>query len=204
MAPYMAADFVGSSFLQGHKILPDVWSSIPIQCMIFATTGYTALYVAFHVYAYIQKRSPALKSVAFEPALADGAKMPSHSSSFQCSFPLGSLGRWDDLLSVNRDFAADTEVRQVLKRKQDTSSTRIVEGVIGQWTFFRASVAVIKAEHVAKVFRSSTSRTLDPPILNTIGLRHFKKFFGSKSVGVSEGKVWKAGRKGKTKYADAK
>jgi cytochrome P450 len=44
------------------------------------------------------------------------------------------------------------------------------------------------------VLRSSVSRKLRPAILNAVGLRHFRRFFGLSSVGVAEGAVWKRGR----------
>lgn len=62
-------------------------------------------------------------------------------------------------------------------------------------TFYKPSVAVVDARAVAKVFRSSSSRQLQPPLLGTIGMVHIKQFFGNQSVGVTEGTQWKTSRK---------
>jgi len=97
------------------------------------------------------------------------------------SFPLGSLGYWNDLLKANKIILEDAGSKGNL---------------VSQWLFHKEGFAVIRAEHVGAVLRSSTSRlSISPHWLQFVALYHIKNFMGANSVGVSEGKEWKDQRK---------
>ena len=132
--------------------------------------GVAVAYAIFHLMVWLNRlANPNL------PDCAGGAQ-----------FPLGSLASWRDLLQANRNILDETS---------RNGPSRRAGGVLAQWTFFSQSVAVVSARHVDAVLRSSVSRAMRPNFLNTVGLRHFKQFFGPRSVGVTEGNVWAAGRK---------
>ena len=92
------------------------------------------------------------------------------------AFPLGSLGRWEDLLALNKQIELDS---------REPSPKGVVQGVVGQFTFYQQSAVVVDAAHVEAIFRSSTSRKMSPDILYHVGMWHIRKFFGPMSVGVA-------------------
>ena len=106
-------------------------------------------------------------------------------------FPLGSLGAWDDLLALNK---------RICRRTAEPVPAGVVPGVFLQWTFHQPSCCVVRADHVARVFKTSVSRQLQPAVLSAVGLRHFRAFFGTESVGVTDGPLWSSTRKAMGKY----
>lgn len=97
-------------------------------------------------------------------------------------FPLGSLGEWGDLLRTNKKILEGFEAND--------SRTPVA-----QWTFTSESLAVVRHDHVGAVLRSSVSRSMQPYVLNVMGLYHITRFMGVNSVGVLEGEKWTSARK---------
>jgi len=116
---------------------------------------------------YLKFRSSVRERLAFLPGR-------------QPSFPLGSMGTWCDLLKANKEILEDSKSGSL---------------PVAQWTFTGESVAVVRNEHVRKVFKSSYSREMSPWILNWAGMHHIKAFMGAHMVGVAENKEWKTIRK---------